>query len=76
MPGARFQMQANLVDFSLLKSYNDNYKYILVVVEVFSKKAKQIKLGHDRGFERVIPEIGKFSKLQTNMGREFLNCPF
>ena len=27
MPGVRFQMQADLVDFSLLKSYNDNYKY-------------------------------------------------
>ena len=27
-------------------------------------------------FEHVMPEIGKFSKLQTDMGREFLNCPF
>ena len=27
-------------------------------------------------FERVMPEIGKFSKLQTDMGRKFLNRPF
>ena len=82
VPGARFQMQADLVDFSLLKSYNDNYKYILVVVDVFSKKAftayLKSKSSSDmiEAFERVMPEIGKFSKLQTDMGREFLNRPF
>ena len=82
MPGVRFQMQAKLVDFSLLKSYNDNYKYILVVVDVFSKKAftayLKSKSSSDmiEAFEQVMPEIGKFSKLQTDMGREFLNRPF
>ena len=75
-------MQAELVDFSLLKSYNDNYKYILVVVDVFPKKAftayLKSKSSSDmiEAFERVMPEIGKFSKLQTDMGREFLNRPF
>ena len=75
-------MQADLVDFSLLKSYNDNYKYILVVVDVFSKKAftaylkSKSSLDMIEAFERVMPEIGKFSKLQTDMGREFLNRPF
>ena len=39
VPGANFQMQADLIDFSLVKSYNDHYKYILVVIDVFSKKA-------------------------------------
>ena len=38
VPGDNFQMQANLIDFSLLKLYNDHYKYILVVIDVFSKK--------------------------------------
>ena len=80
--GACFQMQADLVDFSLLKSYNDNYKYILVVVDVFSKKAftayLKSKSSSDmiEAFECVMPEIGKFSKLQTDVGREFLNRPF
>ena len=29
-----------------------------------------------RAFEQVMPKIGKFQKLQTDMGREFLNRPF
>ena len=82
VPGARFQIQADPIDFSLLKSYNNNYKYILLVVDVFSKKAftayLESKSSSDmiEAFERVMPEIGKFSKLQTDMGREFLNRPF
>ena len=38
VPGANFQMQADLVGFSSLKQYNDNFKYILVVIDVFPKK--------------------------------------
>ena len=75
-------MQADLVDFSLLKSYNENYKYILVVVDVFSKKAfiayLKTKSSSDmiEAFERVMSKTDKFQKLQTDMGREFLNRPF
>ena len=82
VPGANFQMQADLIDFSLLKSYNDHYKYILVVIDVFSKKAftayLKTKSSSDmiQAFEQLMPEIGKFQKLQTDMGREFLNRPF
>ena len=82
VPGANFQMQADLIDFSLLKSYNDRYKYILVVIDVFSKKAFTAYLKNKTSsdmiqvFEQLMPEIGKFQKLQTDMGREFLNRPF
>ena len=82
VPGANFQMQADLIDFSLLKSYNDHYKYILVVIDVFSKKAftayLKTKTSSDmiQAFEQLMPEIGKFQKLQMDMGREFLNRPF
>ena len=75
-------MQADLIDFSLLKSYNDHYKYILVVIDVFSKKAftayLKTKSSSDmiQAFDQLMPEIGKFQKLQTDMGREFLNRPF
>ena len=82
-PGACFQMQANLVDVSLLKSYNDNYKYILVVVDVFSKKAftaylkSKSSLDMIEAFERVMSEIGKFSKLQMDMkSASFSTVPF
>ena len=82
VPGANFQMQADLIDFSLIKSYNDHYKYILVVIDVFSKKTftayLKTKSSSDmiQAFEQLMPEIGKFQKLQTDMGREFLNRPF
>ena len=75
-------MQADLIDFSLLKSYNDHYKCILVVIDVFSKKAftaylkNKTSLDMIQAFEQLMPEIGKFQKLQTDMGREFLNRPF
>ena len=75
VPGAHFQMQADLVDFSLLKSYNDNYKYILVVVDVFSKKAfiayLKTKSSSDmiEAIERVMSKTNKFQKLQADMGR-------
>ena len=38
VPGANFQMQADLINFSSFKEYNDNFKYILAVIDVFSKK--------------------------------------
>ena len=74
--------QANLVDFSLVKSYNEHYKYILVVIDVFSKKAftayLKTKTSTDmiKAFERVMSKTDKLQKLQTDMRREFLNRPF
>lgn len=45
VPGLKFQMQADLIDFSALKKYNNNFKFIVVLIDVFSyyrlvKKAK------------------------------------
>ena len=39
VPGAKFQFQADLIDFSALKKYNTNYKCIFVKVDVFTKMA-------------------------------------
>ena len=39
VPGAKFQMQADLIDFSVLKQFNDGYKYIVAIIDVFSKVA-------------------------------------
>ena len=75
-------MEANSIDFFLLKSFNDRYKYVLVVIDVFSKKAftayLKTKSSSDmiQAFEQLMPEIGKFQKLPTDMGRVFLNRPF
>ena len=76
-------MQADLIDFSTLKLYKDRYnKYILMVTDVFSKKAftayLKTKSSSDmiQAFEQLMPEIGKFKKLQMDMERKFLNRPF
>lgn len=82
VPGAKFQMQADLIDMSPLKKYNDDYKYVLVVIDVFSKVAfsacLKTKKSTDmiQAFESLLPKIGHFQKLQTDMGREFFNEPF
>ena len=82
VPGANFQMQADLIDFSSLKQYNDNFKYILVVIDVFSKKGfiffLKAKTSSEviRTFEELLPKIDRFQKLQTDLGSEFFNRPF
>ena len=48
VPGANFQMQADLIDFSSLKQYKNNFKYILVMIDVFSKKGYTYILSQDK----------------------------
>ena len=80
-PGAHFQMQADLIDFSALKKFNDNCKYILVLIDVFSKVAQAIPL-KNKNSSSVIEAFTEllqnthFSKLQTDRGTEFTNAPF
>ena len=82
VPGPNFQMQADLIDFSALKNYNDGFKYILVVIDVFSKVAAVAFLKNKTSsemiaaFQSLLPKLGSFSKLQTDAGKEFLNKPF
>ena len=81
-PGPNFQMQADLIDFSALRSFNDGFKFILVVIDVFSKVAAVAFLKNKSSsemvtaFQSVLPKMGHFSKLQTDAGKEFLNKPF
>ena len=67
-------MQADLIDFSSLKQYNDNFKYILVVIDVFFKndfisflKAKTSSKVI-RAFEEVLPKIGRFQNSRLIWG--------
>lgn len=69
--------QADLNDLRSLSKYNDGYKYILTVIDVFSKYAWAIPLMRKTGdevkkaFENIF-EHRKPSKLQTDKGKEFI----
>ena len=82
VPGAKFQMQADLIDFSALKQFNDGYKYIVVLIDVFSKVAyvECIKNKSSNtmisAFCVLLKKSRHFHKLQTDKGSEFLNKPF
>lgn len=72
------QFQADLVDMREFENKNDNFKYILTVIDVFSKYAWAVPLETKFGTEiknalvKVFAERKPF-KLQTDQGREFNN---
>ena len=82
VPGAKFQFEADLIDFSALKKYNKNYEYIFVVVDVFTKMVYAACLKSKTGdamikaFQSVLEKTGHFTKLQTDRGSEFRNRSF
>ena len=81
--GPNIQFQADLIDMQELAEFNDGYRYILTVIDVFSKFSYAVPLkskhGEEvvRGFQliksrgAVLPKI-----LQTDKGKEFLNDKF
>lgn len=72
------QWQADLVDMQEFSSQNSDYRYILTVIDIFSKFAYAIPLKDKRGetvtraFEKIFKHR-KPLKLQTDKGREFQN---
>ena len=79
-PGPNFQAKADLIDFSTLKKWNDGCRYILVVIDVFSKLARATVLKKKNSqcmveaFAELLQET-HFLKLQTDLGTEFTNKP-
>ena len=77
------QWQADLADMSSLSKHNDGYKFLLTVIDCFSKFAWAIPLQNKSGqtllaalkllLERAHPR--KPNRLQTDKGKEFLNKP-
>ena len=73
--------QADLVDISHLVEENDGYRYLLTVIDVFSKQAwvKKLKKKDGKSVMEVFDEIfitRKPTKLQTDKGKQFLNATF
>lgn len=75
--------EADLTYMDKLARWNDGYKYLLVVVDVFSKLAA-VQLLKNRtatataaAFRRILRSMGaRPRKLRTDRGREFTGAPF
>lgn len=76
--GMEEQLQADLIDMSKFKQFNDGHSFILSVIDVFSKKAWAFPLISKSGIEvsealsRLLRN-NKFRALQFDKGKEFLN---
>jgi len=75
--------QADLAVFDNISEYNEGYKYVLVVIDVFSKFlfAKPMKKKDAKSTKVAFIEILKNSQrkpkqLQTDDGKEFVNAEF
>jgi transposase InsO family protein len=81
--------EADIMDLSSLKKYNDNYKYVLQVIDVFSKYLHSVPLRTKTGAAvtstfKAILQDPKYSKpirrrpvwLRTDNGKEILNADF
>ena len=73
--------QIDLVDVSVLAAHNDGYKYILTVIDVFSKFSWALPLKNKTGttltkaFSTILQSV-KPTFVQSDKGTEFLNSMF
>ena len=80
--GVDKQFQADLVDMSSYSKENDNVKYMLTCIDVFSKYAwirvLKTKTGTEvaRAFDSILKEGRVPQKIQTDRGKEFFNKDF
>jgi L-rhamnose mutarotase len=83
MKGPHETYQADLVDMGNLVQWNQNVRYLLTVIDIFTKMGyaepvKQ-KTGEDvtLAFEKILQRSGHTPKnLQTDAGKEFFNTKF
>jgi hypothetical protein len=82
-PGIDLQWQADLSDLSALKRHNGQHKFLLCVIDVFSKyawvRALKDKTGATlvRVFGQILRELKRSPRrLQTDKGTKFLNRKF
>lgn len=76
--------EADLIVLTSLKSYNDNYSYLLVVIDVLSKYSFVVPLRDKtsaeviKGFEKILNNSKNRCPfmLQTDRGKEFTNKEF
>lgn len=79
VPGLYHQMQIDLVDLSSLSKQNSGFKFLLVAIDLFSRKAFVLPLKRKTGIEvrNALVEIFKnyppVRYLQSDLGTEFYN---
>ena len=79
--GIDYLWQADLVDVAHLSEQNDGHRYLLTVIDVFSKYAWAIPLKRkdaksvSDAFDKIFAGGRKPLKLQTDKGKEFINAP-
>lgn len=81
--GMNDQWHADLIDLQKYKKQNNNFQYILTIIDCFSKVAEARPLKNKcgtvvaRAFEEVLKETRTHPlKLQVDMGKEFYSAPF
>ena len=77
--GSGQQADADLMDMTQLSKFNDGYKYVLLLIDAFSRYLWTVPIKSKTGptvtkaLETIIEQGGKTSKLRTDKGSEFLN---
>lgn len=81
--GIDSQWQADLVDVVKLSRFNNGFKYLLTLIDVFSKYAWVVPIKNKTGsslveaFEKILKDGNRHpAKLQTDRGKEFVNKLF
>lgn len=79
VPGVRHQFQADLMDMTGLSRENDGNKFLLTVIDCFSRLAAVVPIKSKHAVNVVqamgiaFERLGVPKKLQTDQGKEFLN---
>ena len=83
VPCKNYLWQADLVFMRKYKKFNQNYQYILTVIDCFSKFGFAVPIRRKtsdeiiRGFEEIFKHHGKQPRfLQCDQGKEFFNAKF
>lgn len=80
MRGIADTLQADLIDMQQFEQNNRGYRYILIAIDVFSKRAYAVPLKDKTaksttdGMEIILKQVGQpIRNLQTDDGKEFFN---
>ena len=77
--GVGIQAEADLADMSTLAPFNDQFKFVLVHIDIFSKYVRTVNLKSKTAqevtsaFKKIFADGGKTQKIRTDRGGEFVN---